>query len=150
MSGSSTACSDSSHVRRKHPPNSSIAAPRVRERRSVANRCARPANREDHPFPHRRPSRRRLRTHRSFGGQVACAAPRLSVVVPVYHEVETLPACLSALAASDFERSNWELIVVSHTSAGDASVASARYADTIIRLPDRNWGAGYARNRGAE
>ena len=81
---------------------------------------------------------------------MACASPRLSVVVPVYHEVETLPACLSALAASDFDRSSWELIVVSHTSAGDASVASARYADTIIRLPDRNWGAAYARNRGAE
>ena len=81
---------------------------------------------------------------------MACASPRLSVVIPVYHDVETLPACLGALAASDLDRSEWELIVVSHTSAGDASVASARYADTIIRLPDRNWGAGYARNRGAE
>ena len=81
---------------------------------------------------------------------MACASPRLSVVVPVYHDVETLPACLGSLAASDLDRSSWELIVVSHTSAGDASVASAQFADTIIRLPDRNWGAGYARNRGAE
>ena len=81
---------------------------------------------------------------------MACASPRLSVVVPVYHNVETLAACLAALAASDIDRSCWELIIVSHTSAGDASVASARYADTIIRLPDKNWGAGYARNRGVD
>jgi GT2 family glycosyltransferase len=81
---------------------------------------------------------------------VATTSPRLSVIVPVYQDVETLPACLDALAASDLQRSAWELIVVSHTAARAASVGSARFADTIVRLSDENWGAGYARNRGAE
>jgi hypothetical protein len=76
--------------------------------------------------------------------------PRLSVVVPVRPNTPELATCLSALAASDLPRSEWELIVVTSARDTDAWLESALHADTVIRLPDGPWGAAYARNRGVE
>jgi glycosyl transferase family 2 len=76
--------------------------------------------------------------------------PRLSVVVPVRPNTPELGACLTALIASDIPRSAWELIVVTSARDEEAWLVGALHADTVVRLPDGSWGAGYARNRGVE
>src|SRR5690242_13742372 len=94
--------------------------------------------------------RRRTSAQMSYSAAQEAGVPRLSVIVPVRPNTPELSACLRALDGSDLPRSNWELIVVSSAQDEDAWLVGARHADTVVRLPDGAWGAGYARNRGVE
>ena len=76
--------------------------------------------------------------------------PRLSVIVPVRPNTPELESCLMALGASDLQRSEWELIVVTDARDESAWLVGALYADTVVRLPEGAWGAAYARNRGVD
>lgn len=74
----------------------------------------------------------------------------LSVVVPSHQGASILPDTLQALRSSDLPPDRWELIVVDDASTDETSVAAARLADTVLRLPGRPHGPAYARNRGFE
>ncbi|MDQ3697273.1 MAG: glycosyltransferase family 2 protein [Gemmatimonadota bacterium] len=74
----------------------------------------------------------------------------MSVIVPAHNGAGVLPRALGALAASDFPRECWELVVVDDASIDDTSLVAARYADTVVRLPGKPHGPAYARNRGFE
>jgi glycosyltransferase involved in cell wall biosynthesis len=74
----------------------------------------------------------------------------VSVIVPALNAQATMPRVLEALRASDFPRHRWELIVVDDGSTDETANIAARYADTVVRLPGRNHGPAYARNRGFE
>jgi GT2 family glycosyltransferase len=76
--------------------------------------------------------------------------PRLSVIVPAYQGSKVLPLSLSALGRSDLPRELWELIVVDDASTDDTALVAARYADTVVRLPNKPSGPAYGRNRGFE
>jgi glycosyltransferase involved in cell wall biosynthesis len=76
--------------------------------------------------------------------------PFLSVIVPCRDGSKVLPQSLAALAASDFPREYWELIVVDDSSHDDTAAVAAAWADTIVRLSGRAHGPAYARNRGVE
>ncbi len=76
--------------------------------------------------------------------------PFLSVVVPVHQGSTMLPLSLSALAASDFPRAQWELIVVDDASSDGTTEVAREWADHIITLPGLPHGPAHARNRGAE
>jgi GT2 family glycosyltransferase len=76
--------------------------------------------------------------------------PRITVIVPVHDGADVLPRSLSAIAASDLDRSSWELIVVDDASADDSALVAGRYADTVIKLSGQPRGPAYARNRGLE
>lgn len=74
----------------------------------------------------------------------------LSVIVPVRDGAATLSRALSAILASDFDRRDFELIVVDDDSSDGSAELAARFADIVIRLTNRSSGPAYARNRGAE
>ncbi|MEO7963623.1 MAG: glycosyltransferase [Gemmatimonadaceae bacterium] len=76
--------------------------------------------------------------------------PFCSVVMPAHQASSLLPRTLGALAASDYPRERFEIIVVDDASADDSASVAARYADTVIRLPGNPHGPAYARNRGFE
>jgi glycosyltransferase involved in cell wall biosynthesis len=76
--------------------------------------------------------------------------PYLSVIVPCRDGTKVLPRSLAALAASDFPRDYWELIVVDDASNDDTAGVAAGWADTVVRLSGRAHGPAYARNRGLE
>jgi hypothetical protein len=78
------------------------------------------------------------------------AVPRLSVVVPAYNAVTTLPQSLAAIGASDLAREHWELIVVDDASTDETGAVAAKYADRVISLAGSPHGPAYARNRGVE
>jgi glycosyltransferase involved in cell wall biosynthesis len=77
------------------------------------------------------------------------AAPELSVIVPAYRATHLLPDTLAALAASEFPRERWELIVVDDASGDATADVAARWADRVIVLPGVPSGPGGARNAGA-
>ncbi len=77
-------------------------------------------------------------------------APLVSVIVPVHNGTQVLPQTLAALAATDFPRDLWELIVIDDASTDDTIGLAAEHADTVIRLTGRPHGPSYVRNRGAE
>jgi len=74
----------------------------------------------------------------------------LSVVVPVKGTAPHLARALEALAASDYPRTRWELIVVDDSGDPDVADLAARWADSVVRLPGPTPGLAYARNRGVE
>lgn len=76
--------------------------------------------------------------------------PFLSVIVPAHNGSGVLPRCLSALAASDLRRREWELIVVDDVSTDDTPRVAARWADVVVRLGGKPHGPAFARNRGFE
>ena len=76
--------------------------------------------------------------------------PFVSIVMPAHRAAHLLPRVLDALAASDYPRALWELIVVDDASGDDTPNVAARYADTVVRIPGRPHGPAYARNRGFE
>jgi glycosyltransferase involved in cell wall biosynthesis len=71
-----------------------------------------------------------------------------SVIVPAHNAAGLLPRSLGALAASEFPRDRWELVVVDDGSSDDTAAIAARYADTVVKIPGRPHGPAYARNRG--
>lgn len=75
---------------------------------------------------------------------------QLSVVVPVFGAEATIVPCLSALAASDLPRSEWELIVVDDASNDGSSALAKPFADVIVTLEGQPRGPAFARNRGTE
>jgi glycosyltransferase involved in cell wall biosynthesis len=83
-------------------------------------------------------------------GEHDSAGFALSVIVPVLNGAELLPLCLGSLAASDFPRSQWQLIVVDDASADVSAVVASGYADTVVVLQGKPRGPAYARNRGAQ
>jgi glycosyltransferase involved in cell wall biosynthesis len=76
--------------------------------------------------------------------------PYLSVIMPAHNAAAFLPRVMDALQASDLSRENWELVVVDDASKDETASVAARYADTVVRLPNRPHGPAYARNRGVE
>jgi glycosyltransferase involved in cell wall biosynthesis len=76
--------------------------------------------------------------------------PMLSVIVPAYQGETVLPKTLAALVASDYRRDKWELIVVDDASTDGTADIAAKWADRVLRLPDRPHGPAFARNRGVE
>ena len=75
--------------------------------------------------------------------------PRLTVIVPAYNCAPTLTRTLDALAASDFPRAQWELIVADDSSTDNTPQAAAGKADRIVRVANGPRGPGFARNEAA-
>ncbi len=74
--------------------------------------------------------------------------PYVSVIVPAYNAAATLPLCLAALAAQDYPREEYEIIVVDDGST-DATAEKASAAGVRV-ISQPNAGPAAARNRGAE
>jgi len=74
-------------------------------------------------------------------------SPHVSVVVPAYNAVETLPACLEALAHQNYPCAGYEVIVVDDGST-DGTAAIARECGVQV-MSQPNAGPASARNRGA-
>jgi glycosyltransferase involved in cell wall biosynthesis len=81
----------------------------------------------------------------------AVSAPRFSVVVPTHARAGQLARCLEALAALDYPRPQFEVIVVEDGGDGAALDLRERFRDrldlTVLQQPRR--GAAAARNAGA-
>ncbi len=80
---------------------------------------------------------------------------RLSVIMPAHRATAVLPRSFAALAESDLDRAQWEIIVaVDGDSMGRDDDRTAEvaleFADIVVRLPGKPRGPSYARNRGAE
>lgn len=89
-------------------------------------------------------------TSRRDAGDVVGDQPRLSVIVPHYHDLRSLDLCLQALEAQRFPRSDFEIIVADNASPeGEARVADVIAGRArLVTIGER--GAGPARNGGAE
>jgi GT2 family glycosyltransferase len=78
----------------------------------------------------------------------ADAAPRVSVIVPVYNGAHTIAACLDSLLAQDYPCGEREIVVVDNRST-DATAAILRgYADRVHVRREPRRGPAAARNRG--
>ena len=73
--------------------------------------------------------------------------PHASVVVPAYNAAGTLPLCLTALAAQDYPRAAYEIVVVDDGSTDATAAIAAAAGATVIAQP--NTGPAATRNRGA-
>jgi glycosyltransferase involved in cell wall biosynthesis len=71
----------------------------------------------------------------------------ISVIIPVYNGGKTLGLCLKSIYNSSYP--NFECIVVDDHSTDNTAKIAESFDTKIIRL-DRQHGAAYARNRGAE
>jgi glycosyltransferase involved in cell wall biosynthesis len=74
-------------------------------------------------------------------------AKMISIIIPVFNSQATLLACLNAVYASEYE--NYEVILVDNCSRDSTLEIAGRFTCRIIRL-EKNYGAAYARNRGAQ
>lgn len=74
----------------------------------------------------------------------------VSVIMPAHNAAAYLTTVLDALMASDIGRDRWELVVVDDASSDGTEAVASRYADVVVRLPNRPQGPAYARNRGVE
>ena len=73
------------------------------------------------------------------------ASRRLAVIVPAHNEAATLPATLAALAALDYPRARYEVVVVADNCDDDtAAVAAARGARVLTRTDPTRRGKGRA------
>ncbi len=79
------------------------------------------------------------------------AVPRISVVIPAYARPQRLAACLQALAASDFPKADFEVVVVDDGSPEPLAphVEQYRPALALTVLRQANAGPAAARNAGA-
>lgn len=75
------------------------------------------------------------------------SSPFVSVIVPAYNAAATLPSCLAALAAQDYPRDRYEVIVVDDGSTDDTAAIAAAAGVRVIR--QANAGPAAARNAGA-
>ncbi len=82
------------------------------------------------------------------------APPRVSVVLPVYNGMETLPRAMDGLRALDYPRDQWELVIVDNNSTD----GSWEWLQEMVEQESGNWvrlvrettqGPSAARNRGA-
>jgi glycosyltransferase involved in cell wall biosynthesis len=73
--------------------------------------------------------------------------PKISIVVPVYNNEETLGACLQALRNISYP--NFEIIVVNDASTDNSATIAKRYNCRFMQNT-RNRGVAYSRNKGAE
>lgn len=76
--------------------------------------------------------------------------PLISIVVPAHNAGQLLPDCLDAIASSDLQRSQWELIVIDDASTDATAAIAGKSADRVIALSGEPRGPAYARNRGLE
>ena len=51
-----------------------------------------------------------------LSAESAALSPRVTVIVPVYNALETLPRALQGLRKQDYPASQWELILVDNGS----------------------------------
>jgi cellulose synthase/poly-beta-1,6-N-acetylglucosamine synthase-like glycosyltransferase len=94
---------------------------------AVAAVVARVTRRRERPAPATRPRR------------------RLAVIIPAHNEAATLPATLAALAALDYPRARYEVVVVADNCDDDtAAVAAARGARVLTRTDPTRRGKGRA------
>ena len=79
----------------------------------------------------------------------ASAAPRVSVVVPVYNKGRYLRRAVDSVLAQSF--TDFELILVDDGSTDDSLAVAREYTDPRVRvIRQANSGAGAARNRGID
>jgi glycosyltransferase involved in cell wall biosynthesis len=83
------------------------------------------------------------------GSAESAMTPYLSVIVPAYNCPSTLRRVLTALAASDLPRAQWELLVADDGSTDDTSSVARASADRVVRVTDGPRGPGFARNEAA-
>ncbi|HEX5333027.1 MAG TPA: glycosyltransferase family A protein [Cellulomonas sp.] len=82
-----------------------------------------------------------------MSARTASDAPTVSVVVPVYNDVDRLRLCLSALAAQEYPRDKFEVVVVDNNSTDD--LRPALPDDERFRLvAEQRRGSYAARNTG--
>ncbi len=74
-------------------------------------------------------------------------APSVSVIIPVYNGMSTLPGCLDSLEEQDYLREFEVIVVDDGSSDGSGDYAESR-GEKVIR--QSNKGPGIARNTGAE
>jgi hypothetical protein len=73
------------------------------------------------------------------------ARRRLAVIIPAHNEAATLPATLAGLAALDYPRARYEVVVVADNCDDDtAAVAAARGARVLVRTDPTRRGKGRA------
>ncbi|MFE4360077.1 glycosyltransferase family 2 protein [Kitasatospora sp. NPDC056800] len=72
--------------------------------------------------------------------------PLVSVVIPLYNDARTLPACLDAVTAQTYP--NLEIVVVDDASTDDSALVAEKYPCRLVRQ-ERNAGPAETRNRGA-
>lgn len=79
-------------------------------------------------------------------GKDVCAAPQVSVVIPVYNVAAYIAETLESVFAQTYE--NYEIIAVNDgsTDADELQAALAPYFDRIIYAEQKNAGAAQARN----
>lgn len=83
--------------------------------------------------------------------QASPSSPRFTVVVPTYNRLASLTTCLEAIAAQDFPRDEFEVVVVDDGSASPPRALIGRLSDNVqVRLIEQaNAGPAAARNAGA-
>jgi glycosyltransferase involved in cell wall biosynthesis len=76
--------------------------------------------------------------------------PLVSVLMPLFNAVDTLPLALASLVAQTYE--NWECIIVDDGSTDNPAAVVESVRDPRIQFHrlDRNRGRGYARQHGLE
>jgi glycosyltransferase involved in cell wall biosynthesis len=76
--------------------------------------------------------------------------PLISVLMPLFNEVETIPMALASLQAQTFK--NWECIVVDDGSTDNPKRMIQEVGESRVRYHPliRNYGRGYARQYGLE
>jgi glycosyltransferase involved in cell wall biosynthesis len=72
--------------------------------------------------------------------------PKISVVIPVYNNQETLERCLSAIKQSAYQ--DYEIVVADSGSRDETVAIAGRFTNKIISLRE-NKGRGYSRAQGA-
>ncbi len=74
-------------------------------------------------------------------------APFVSIIIPVFNDVERLALCLAALEAQTYPADRYEVVVVDNGSAASPASATAGYPHTRYFVETRK-GSYEARNRG--
>ena len=77
---------------------------------------------------------------------VACEAPRVSVVIPTYNRAGCLPRAIDSVLAQTFD--DYEIIVIDDGSSDNTSEVLAAYGDRVCVVKQVNQGVSAARNHG--
>jgi glycosyltransferase involved in cell wall biosynthesis len=79
---------------------------------------------------------------------ISSSSPKISVIVPTYDRPEPLARCLSLLAAQDYPREQFEVIVVDDGGSTDLNLLTGELQNVHV-IRQRNAGPAAARNTGA-